>query len=126
VRAADTNVIVRIVTGDDEDQTATAEAVAGAGLWVSHAVLLELAWVLRSTFGRDRAYVGAMLDLLLTNPDLTIQDPDVVRAAVAHLRAHPGVEFADCMILETARKGGCLPLVTFDRRLAKLPGVERL
>jgi predicted nucleic acid-binding protein len=36
------------------------------------------------------------------------------------------VDFSDCLILETARRAGQLPLATFDRALAKLDGVERL
>jgi predicted nucleic acid-binding protein len=34
--------------------------------------------------------------------------------------------FSDCLVLETARKAGHLPLGTFDRDLAKLDGAVRL
>ena len=34
--------------------------------------------------------------------------------------------FADCLILETARKAGHLPLGTFDRELGKIDGARRL
>jgi predicted nucleic acid-binding protein len=34
--------------------------------------------------------------------------------------------FSDCLVLESARKAGHLPLGTFDRDLAKLDGAERL
>jgi predicted nucleic-acid-binding protein len=123
-RAADSNVIVRLIARDDPKQLAQALEHAARGLWVSHAVLLEVAWVLESVYDRDRAGVATAVDLLLANTDLTFQDPDVVTAAAARLRSHRGVDFADCLILEIARKAGQLPLLTFDRALSKLDGVE--
>jgi predicted nucleic acid-binding protein len=38
----------------------------------------------------------------------------------------PALGFSDCLILEIARKAGHVPLGTFDKRLSKLNGVERL
>ncbi len=34
--------------------------------------------------------------------------------------------FSDCLVLESARKAGHIPLGTFDRQLAKLEGAQRL
>jgi predicted nucleic-acid-binding protein len=122
--AADTNVIVRLIARDDGKQLALAMSRAAAGLWVSHVVLVEVAWVLESTYGRARADIATALDLLLDHPDLTIETPEVVRAAVAQFRAAHGIDFADSLILEIARKAGQLPLLTFDRSLSKLRGAE--
>jgi predicted nucleic acid-binding protein len=49
-----------------------------------------------------------------------------VAAALEQYRKRPALEFSDCLILETARKAGHLPLGTFDRNLAKLDGAEGL
>jgi predicted nucleic-acid-binding protein len=125
-RAADTNVIVRLIARDDPKQLALALAAASSGLWVSHVVLVEAAWVLESTYGRERRDIATALELLLGHPDLTVQDPDVVRASIALFRGHRGVDFADCLILEVARKAGHGPLLTFDRALGKMDGVQRL
>jgi len=38
----------------------------------------------------------------------------------------PALGFSACLVLETARKAGHLPLGTFDRDLAKLVGAVRL
>src|SRR5687768_17226340 len=122
-RAADTNVIVQLIARDDAKQLALATAAASSGLWVSHVVLVEVAWVLESTYGRERRDIATALELLLSHPDITVQDPDVVRVAVAQFRDHRGIDFADSLILEIARKAGQLPLLTFDRALGKLDGV---
>ena len=63
--------------------------------------------------------------MLLNHKTLTVQDADVVAAALAHFRKRPALGFSDCMLLEIARKAGHLPLGTFDRDLAKLPDVEK-
>ena len=55
-----------------------------------------------------------------------VEDPDVVARALILLKRKPALGFSDCLILETARKAGHLPLGTFDRDLARLDGVTRL
>jgi predicted nucleic acid-binding protein len=52
------------------------------------------------------------------------QEPEVVEAALARFREHTKLDFSDCIVLETARKYGHLPLGTFDRALAKQNGAE--
>jgi predicted nucleic acid-binding protein len=64
--------------------------------------------------------------MLLHHTSLTLQDADVVTAALAHFRRAPALGFSDCLVLEIARKSGHLPLGTFDRGLAKFAGAERL
>jgi predicted nucleic acid-binding protein len=45
---------------------------------------------------------------------------------LTHFTSKPSLGFSDCLVLETARKAGRLPLGSFDRNLSKLEGVERL
>jgi predicted nucleic-acid-binding protein len=63
---------------------------------------------------------------LYDHRDISIQDPDVVNAALEHFQRRPSIGFSDCLILEVARKAGYLPLGAFDRHLSKLDGAERL
>ena len=123
-RAADTNVIVRLIVRDDPKQLARAMAYASGGLWVSQVVLVEVAWVLASVYELDAKQLATAIDLLLQHSDVTIEAPDVVSAALASFRKHKGLDFADCLIVEIARKAGRAPVVTFDRALAKLDGAE--
>ena len=58
--------------------------------------------------------------------DLTVQDAEVVVAALVHYRSRPSLGFSDCLVLEIARKAGHVPMGTFDRTLAKLEGAERI
>ena len=126
MRAVDTNVLVRLVTRDDTKQVAAAERFVEHGAWVSHLVLAEATWVLTSVYERGPGEIATAVDMLLNHQHLTLQDPDAVAAAVEHFRRRPALGFSDCLVLETARKAGHLPLGTFDRNLAKLDGAERL
>ena len=64
--------------------------------------------------------------MLLNHEHLTLQDSEVVAAAVASFRRRPALGFSDCLVLEVARKAGHVPLGTFNRDFSKLDGVERL
>ena len=126
MRAVDTNVLVRIVVRDDPEQVRIAERFIAAGAWVSHVVLAEVAWVLDAVYERTAPQIAAAIDMLLNHKDFTLQDSDMVAAALEQFRKRPAPSFPDYLILEIARKAGHSPLGTFDRSLARQPGVERL
>ena len=126
MRAVDTNVLVRLITRDDEQQVAAAETFVASGAWVSSLVLAETSWVLSAAYDLDHAAVATAIEMLLQHNSLTLQDPDVVAAALDHYRRKPALGFSDCLVLEIARKAGHLPLGTFDRNLGKLDDTERL
>ncbi len=126
MRAVDTNVVVRLLTRDDPRQTARAEAFVAKGAWVSHIVLVEVIWVMDSVFELSHRQLATAVDMLLNHRDLVLQDPEVVAGALGRFRRRPKLGFSDCMVLESARKAGNLPLATFDKELSKLDDVERL
>lgn len=126
MRALDTNVLVRLIVRDDPGQVTRAEAFVETGAWVSLLVLAETVWVLQSVYGLDQRRVVTAVEMLLDHDRLTLQDEDVVRRAHATFRGEPTVEFSDCLIVETARKAGHRPVGTFDRRLSRVEGTERL
>lgn len=126
VRAVDTNVLVRLIARDDEAQVKVAEAFVAQGAWVSQIVLVETLWVLDAVLALSSTRIAMAIDMLLNHVQLTIQDADTVALALIRYRARPSLGFSDCLVLEVARKAGHLPLGTFDKDLARLPGVERL
>ncbi|MBW8079154.1 MAG: PIN domain-containing protein [Gallionella sp.] len=126
MRAVDTNVLVRLVVRDDADQVRAAEEFVAIGAWVSHLVLVETMWVLDAVYERTAEQIATAVDMLLNHQHLTVQDADVVAAATERFRKRPSLGFSDCLVLESARKVGHLPLGTFDRDFAKLDGAMRL
>jgi predicted nucleic acid-binding protein len=126
MRAIDTNVLVRLLVRDDPRQLDGAENFIVKGAWVSHIVLAETLWVLVAVHERSAAQIVAAVERLLAHTALTLQDADIVAAALGQFRANPTLGFSDCLVLEVARKSGHLPLGTFDRQLGKLAGAHRL
>ena len=124
--AVDTNVLVRLLVRDEARQALAADQAIAKGAWVSHLVLAEAIWVLDAVYARTPKQLIAALDLLLTHESLVLQDADTVNAALTHFRAKPALGFSDCLVLEIARKAGHLPLTTFDKAMAKLPGAQKL
>ena len=124
--ALDTNVLVRLLARDDAKQAAAADRAIAKGAWVSHLVLAETLWVLEAVYARTPKQWMAALDLLLVHESLVLQDADVVAAALARFRTKPALGFSDCLVLETARKAGHLPLATFSKALARVAGAQKL
>jgi len=124
MRAVDTNVVVRLLTRDDEKQVAAAEAFISKGAWVSLLVLQETMWVLERAYGLDRVDLAKVVELLLEHECLTLEASHLVRQSLEEFRKSTRIGFSDCLILASARASGHIPLGTFDKTLAKIEGAE--
>ncbi len=128
--AVDTNVLVRYLTADEPAQLARVRALfltlsVEHPAFICRETLVELVWVLGYSYRFDRTEICDALDALLSAVELEIEDADILSAALdSYLNA--GADFADLMIRGAAEKRGALPLMTFDRKAARLAGVELL
>jgi|SRR5579863_5966364 len=114
--AVDTNVLVRLLTGDDPKQTAAARSLLATGpIWIAKTVLLETAWVLRSYYGFETIAISAAFSRLLGVKNILTEDEHSVAAALA-LTSH-GIEFADALHLSSRPPGAVF--VTFDRSFVR-------
>jgi predicted nucleic-acid-binding protein len=128
----DTNVLVRYIVADDEDQTRRAGRFSGRGHFcndpgfVSVVVLVELVWVLERTyrFSPDDEIIGAIESVLRAEP-LRIDRRAEVVEALGVFQTKQG-SFADALIETLAERAGCAHVVTFDRKAARLPGFRLL
>lgn len=126
MRSVDTNVLVRLITRDDAHQATAADAFIEQGAWLSLLVLAETVGVLAAVYERSAAELATAIEMLLNHESLTIQDLEVVNAALDLFRRRPALAFSDCLILQVARKAGHTPFGTFDRELAKMEGTQKL
>ena len=124
--AADTNVLVRLLTGDDAKQAAAARSLFAAGpIWIAKTVLLETGWLLGSMYGFEEGAVRDALTKLLGLKNVHVEDEPAVAAALA-LMAH-GIEFADALHLSSRPPGA--EFVSFDKsfvRRARRAGVAQV
>lgn len=117
MRAIDTNVVIRFLTGDDQREAKIARAAIEAGdIFIPVTVLLESEWVLRSGYGFTAEQIAAGLAGLAGLPGVSVEEPAVLAAALDWTRE--GMDFADALHL--ARSQGCAAFLSFDRKLAKI------
>lgn len=116
MKAIDTNILVRFLTGEDHPQTAIARSVIEQEtVLVSTTVLLESAWVLRSAYGFARVDVLGALQAFAGLPNVTLENPDLVINALGW--ASGGMDFADALHLGAAAQYDAF--LTFDRKFIR-------
>ncbi|NJN00606.1 MAG: type II toxin-antitoxin system VapC family toxin [Aquincola sp.] len=107
----DTNVLVRYIMQDDPKQSPKANrlidslSVEQPG-FVPLVAVVELVWVLSSSYGLNRAQLAAALELLLRGKELVVDRADLVLLALRRF-AGGGADFADCLIESIASGVGC-------------------
>lgn len=114
--AADTNVWVRILTGDDPEQVKRAlQALRGEQIFIPKTVFLEMEWVMRSVYGLDRGAIAGGFRRLLGLAEIRIEsETQLVQALVWY---DAGLDFADA--LHVAASGEASRFVTFDKELSR-------
>jgi len=131
VRGLDTNILVRLLTGDDPDQARKVAALLekteeeGNRLHVSSVTLCELAWVLRSRYRMSRQEISLALQSLLDVTILEVQERDLVRRALDDFRTGPA-SFPDYLIGWQNWQAGCADTLTLDRKLSESAGFTLL
>ena len=119
MKALDTNVVVRYLTGDDPAQAAKAKAAVDSGpVFVSTTVLLESEWVLRSSYDLDGKAAVEALRRFAGLRNVSVESPKLVEEAFD--RAEGGMDFADALHLGAA--GNCQVMLTFDREFIRKAG----
>ena len=112
----DTNVVVRLLTRDDEDQFQAAKAVFRRHrVFIPDTVLLETEWVLRYAYGFPQKVIGETLIKLLGLSNVQVRNAAMVAQALAwHGR---GLDFADALHLSGGQDSQAF--LTFDRDMIK-------
>lgn len=126
--ALDTNILLRYLVQDDPAQSAAATRLLEQQLtperpgFVAITALLELDWVLRSQYLFSAANVAAALKQLVAADNLVCENGTAVREALDYRHG----DLADSILHLTARANGCSQTLTFDKKFARLAGVEML
>jgi predicted nucleic-acid-binding protein len=125
----DTNVLARVLLGDDPRQSPAAhkaiiQAARGGGVFVPLLVFVELGWVLGAAPGWSAAHVHDALETLLNMEGVEVEAAPLAREALALSSGAVGI--ADNLIALRAKARGCRKLLTFDARFAKTGRAELL
>lgn len=128
--AVDTNVLIRYLVNDDEQQAEAARVllskltVDNRG-FVSREVTLELTWVLKRAYGFSRDKIATVLEQLISSQELEFETEYDILRTVLNFRSN-NFEFSDLMVVTAASRYGARPLYTFDRKAARIDGAKLL
>lgn len=116
---ADTNVLIRALTGDDVRQSEIAKAeLAGASLIaLPLGALCEVVWVLSRGYRIAPAQIAQTLRRLINSANVAVNRP-AAEAGLTLLEA--GGDFADGVIAYEGRWLGGEDFISFDRKAVEL------
>jgi predicted nucleic-acid-binding protein len=116
---ADTNVLLRLLIGDNEAQGhAAVSAMENASLVaISTHSLCELAWVLNGRYAVAKSHIAASIRRLIESENVVVNRPGV-EAGLAVLEA--GGDFADGIIAFDGQWLGAETFVSFDKKAVRL------
>jgi predicted nucleic-acid-binding protein len=117
--AADTNVLVRALVGDDERQGKIAQTELKKAELVALALpaLCELVWVLSQGYKIPTSEIAQAIRRLVNSANVVVNRP-AAEAGLAMLDA--GGDFADGIIAYEGSWLGAESFVSFDRKAVKL------
>jgi predicted nucleic acid-binding protein len=114
--ALDSNVVLRLIVGDDARQARAAEKlVASQPCTVAPSVLMECEWVLRGSYRFDAALIAASFRDLLALQHIDALEPALTQQVLQAYEA--GLDFADALHAMQRREGD--RFATFDRQFAR-------
>jgi len=113
VTGVDTNVIVRLLTRDDEQQFRQAEQIfSHEQIFITDTVILETEWVLRFSYGFKPNDIRRALKKIFGLPNVHISNPEELKVALRLYKA--GLDFADAIHLSANLNHHTF--VTFDKK----------
>jgi predicted nucleic-acid-binding protein len=114
--AVDTNVVIRLLTRDDERQYSRAcRLFEKETIYISDTVLLETGWVLQAVYELGREHIFSALAGLIGLPNVQIDRLERIETALSWYR--DGLDFADALHL--AVSSPCGTMATFDKAFVK-------
>ena len=124
MKALDTNILVRFLVRDDQEQSERvyrhfkAAEADRALFFVSIPVLLELIWVLDSVYEIARYDILNAIEELLLLPIVSFDGQPAIRRFIAEARNN-NLDLSDLLIACDAELSGCDKVLTFDKKAAK-------
>ena len=116
MHAVDTNVVVRLLVGDDVSQSRRAAALfRNESIMITTSVILETEWVLRSLYRFDRIKIIENLRKFAGIGNVEFENPLAIESALRW--CEDGLDFADALHL--ASSAGADAFATFDAQMQR-------
>ena len=114
--AIDTNILVRLVVNDDQQQAKRAvKLIHDHPVFISKTVILETEWVLRYAYKLDRNAIVEVFEKIFGLEEISIEDEGAVSKTISWYKS--GFDFADAFHLASSHQ--IQKFATFDRDLGR-------
>lgn len=114
--AVDTNILVRLLTGDDPAQYQAAKRLfASEDIYIADTVILETEWVLRYAYDFEPGAICQSLRKLFGLGNVHLNQPRLIAQAIDWHES--GLDFADALHLALSQQNPSFK--TFDGKLIK-------
>jgi uncharacterized protein len=128
----DTNLFVRYLTDDDTEKADRVEALLGEAfegrvrLVTADLVLLELVWVLESSYDLKSVEIAPMIRSILATPGMEVINGALLAEALDHYEGN-NIDIVDGYIAALMEKLNITHVYSFDRKyLSRLNSLKRV
>ena len=128
----DTNLFVRYLTDDDAEKADRVDALLGDAsdgrvrLVTADLVLVELIWVLESSYDLKSGEIAPMIRSILATPGMDVINGTLLAKAVDHYEAK-NVDIVDGYIAALMEKLNITDIYSFDwKHLSRLKSLKRI
>ncbi|RLC03380.1 MAG: VapC toxin family PIN domain ribonuclease [Deltaproteobacteria bacterium] len=124
MKAIDTNILVRFLTGDDDLQANKVYSIFKKAesekieLFVPLLVVLEMIWVLESVYEISRAEILDAIGDLLLMPIFKFDQQPTIPQLIQSAKGNK-YDLSDLLIAHSAKINGCEAVLTFDKKASK-------
>lgn len=131
MKGIDTNILLRFLVGDDEQQSEQVYAIFKKAeqerneLFVSLLVVLEMLWVLESVYDISRSDILESIGDLLRIPILHFEQPEAIQQFLLSAQKTK-IDLSDLLVAHSANNQGCETTLTFDKKASKFELFELL
>jgi predicted nucleic-acid-binding protein len=121
MKAIDTNILVRFLTGDDERQAKKVYSIFKKAetekieLFVPLLVVLEMIWILEFVYEAARAEILDAIGDLLLMPIFKFDQQPAIQQFI-HSAQGNKYDLSDLLIAHSAKINGCEAVLTFDKK----------
>ncbi len=129
MKAIDTNVLVRFLVNDDEQQAKLVykrfrdAEVNSEVLFIPLLVILETIWVLESAYEATRKEIVDSFSDLMQMPVFEFEALAAVQGMVISAKMS-STDLTDILIGQSARVSGCDSVLTFDKKASRIDMFE--
>lgn len=130
--ALDTNVICRHALDDHDGHSPRARSLFGriaqgeAHVFCPVTAVFEAVYILSDRNKSPRPDVAGYFATIMAYPGFHLEHPESISAAFELWTAHTALDFADCFHLTLTKELGMTQIYTFDKKMDRYPGVERI